>query len=226
MSLHKIFLNNGGNITNKWIHYIDIYEKHFSSFVGKEFLLLEIGVSKGGSIAMWKEYFGKGATIVGIDIEPNCKQYENKSENIFVEIGNQSDLRFLDSVLEKYGIPNIVIDDGSHEMYDLVTTFRHIYPKLNDGSIYLAEDLHTCYIEYPYDGGMHKPNTFVEMTKKHIDDLNMGNLKVQINSDEELSTFWATTNSITCYDSIHIYEKKNQGRRFDLNVGKEDLFNK
>jgi hypothetical protein len=225
MSLHKIFLNNSGNITNKWIHYIDIYEKHFSRFVGKELLILEIGVSKGGSIAMWKEYFGKNATIIGVDIDSNCKQYENINENVFVEIGNQSDTKFLDFVLEKYGIPTIVIDDGSHEMYDLVTTFKHIYHKLGDGSVYLVEDLHTCYIEHPYDGGMGKPNTFVELTKRNIDLLNMGNLKIQINSSDKLTDFWATTNSITCYDSIHVYEKKNQGKRVDLNVGKEILFN-
>jgi hypothetical protein len=40
-----------------------------------------------------------------------------------------------------------------------------------------------------------------------------------------LSEFWRTTNSITCYDSIIVYEKRKQGRRFDLNTGSEKLFN-
>jgi hypothetical protein len=224
MRLHEIFLNNGNNITNKWIHYIDIYEKHFSRFVDTDVLILEIGVSKGGSVEMWREYFGKNATIVGIDIVEGCKQYENKNKNIFIEIGSQSDTKFIDSVLEKYGIPNIVIDDGSHVMIDLVTTFNHLYPKLKDGAVYLAEDLHTSYIPQPFGGGLHNPSTFIELTKRNIDDLNMGTLVAEANTPIELTDFWATTNSITCYDSIHVYEKKNQGRRFSLNTGGAKIF--
>lgn len=224
MRLHEIFLSNGNNITNKWIHYIDIYEKHFSKFVGMDALILEIGVSKGGSIEMWNEYFGKNATIVGVDILKECKQYQNKSKNIFVEIGSQSDTDFIDSVLKKYGTPNIVIDDGSHVMSDVVTTFNHLYPKLGEGSVYLVEDLHTSYIPEPFGGGLNEPSTFVELTKRNIDDLSMGTLVAEANTPIELSDFWATTNSITCYDSIHVYEKKNQGRRFSLNTGGAKIF--
>jgi hypothetical protein len=63
------------------------------------------------------------------------------------------------------------------------------------------------------------------MVKKHIDELSTGNLKIQTANNNQLSEFWQTTNSITCYDSIIVYEKRNQGRRFDLNTGSEKLFN-
>jgi len=219
--IHKLFLNNGGNICNKWIHYLDIYEKHFAKFVGKKFTMFEIGVSKGGSVEMWRDYFGKDVTIVGIDINPNCKQYE--SEQINIEIGDQSDWNFLQKLIDKYGIPDLVIDDGSHIMKDLIASFNFLYPLLKDGSIYLAEDLHTCYISEPYNGN--GVNTFINLVKTHIDELSTGNLKVQVNNNRELSEIWATTNSITCYDSIIVYEKRKQGRRFDLNTGSEKLFN-
>jgi hypothetical protein len=219
--IHKLFLNNGGNICNKWIHYLDIYEKHFARFVGKKFTMFEIGVSKGGSVELWRDYFGADVTIVGIDIDPKCKQYEG--DQIHIEIGDQSDALFLNSLIEKYGIPDLVIDDGSHVMQDLIMSFTFLYPLLKSGAVYLAEDLHTCYIAEPYNGN--GANTFINMVKIHIDQLSTGNLKIQTASDNKLSELWATTNSITCYDSIVVYEKRKQGRRFDLNTGSEKLFN-
>jgi hypothetical protein len=63
------------------------------------------------------------------------------------------------------------------------------------------------------------------MVKIHIDELNTGNLKIQTANNNKLSELCATTNSITCYDSIIVYEKRKQGRRFDLNTGSEKLFN-
>lgn len=41
---------------------------------------------------MWKHYFGKDAKIVGIDINPACKQLEQ--EGIAIEIGSQEDESF------------------------------------------------------------------------------------------------------------------------------------
>lgn len=219
--IHKLFLNNGGNICNKWIHYLDIYEKHFARFVGKKFTMFEIGVSKGGSVELWRDYFGADVTIVGIDIDPKCKQYEG--DQIHIEIGDQSDWNFLQYLIDKHGIPDLVIDDGSHIMKDLIASFNFLFPLLKSDSVYLAEDLHTCYISDPYNGN--GVNTFINLVKTHIDELSTGNLKVQVNNNRELSEIWATTNSITCYDSIVVYEKRKQGRRFDLNTGSEKLFN-
>ena len=62
----------------KWRHYFEIYHKHFSKFVGKEVHVLEIGVYSGGSLAMWKHYFGPQSKIYGVDIEPACKAYEER----------------------------------------------------------------------------------------------------------------------------------------------------
>src|SRR5437868_5558043 len=38
----------------KWMHYFDIYQRHFSKFVGREVHVLEVGIYSGGSLAMWK----------------------------------------------------------------------------------------------------------------------------------------------------------------------------
>ena len=57
----------------KWLHYFDIYDEHFSRFRGKDVTVLEIGVASGGSLEMWKAYFGNEAQIYGVDIRPECK---------------------------------------------------------------------------------------------------------------------------------------------------------
>jgi len=108
MTLHQLFLNNNRNEIYKFIHYLDIYERYFFKYVGKKILMIEIGVWKGGSLNMWKDYFGDNATIVGIDIDRECKQYENEERNIFVEIGDQKDPLFLESIIRKYGSPDII----------------------------------------------------------------------------------------------------------------------
>ncbi len=70
--LEEYFRNNKGRLIHKWNHYFDIYERHFNRFRNKQIVILEIGVSQGGSLQMWKNYFGSSAKIYGIDINPRC----------------------------------------------------------------------------------------------------------------------------------------------------------
>jgi hypothetical protein len=76
----------------KWLHYFDIYHNHFGKFVGGRVNVLEIGVYSGGSLEMWKHYFGPECHIYGVDIEESCKCYENDYTEIFV--GDQEDRDF------------------------------------------------------------------------------------------------------------------------------------
>jgi hypothetical protein len=69
--LARIFFQNQGRVIHKWLHYFEIYEQYFSRYRGSDFKMLEIGVSKGGSLAMWRSYFGPRATIYGIDVNPD-----------------------------------------------------------------------------------------------------------------------------------------------------------
>jgi len=74
--LEKYFNQNTGRLIHKWNHYFEIYDRHLSKFRGKQPTILEFGVSHGGSLQMWKDYFGESCKIYGVDINPESKQFE------------------------------------------------------------------------------------------------------------------------------------------------------
>jgi hypothetical protein len=73
--------------------------------------ILEIGVKKGSSLRMWKNYFRNGL-IYGLDIDPNCKMYEE--DRISIEIGIQDDPEFLCGCFGGTDKFDVINDDGSH----------------------------------------------------------------------------------------------------------------
>src|SRR5690348_1201544 len=60
----------------KWDHYFDVYHRHFERFRGEEVHILEIGIYSGGSLEMWHDYFGPKCHVYGVDVQPECMQYE------------------------------------------------------------------------------------------------------------------------------------------------------
>lgn len=137
MTLWEIFQTHEGRLTDKWASYFPIYERHFSRFVGTSVRVLEIGVSHGGSLQLWKKYFGLKAEIIGLDIDARCKAYEE--EQITIHIADQA---LPPPIL---GPLDIVIDDGSHRPEDQAASFTHLFPTLRAGGIYLVEDCHQHY---------------------------------------------------------------------------------
>lgn len=204
--LHKYFLNNSKKTIHKWVHYFDIYERHFERFRGKNPVMVEIGVSEGGSLAMWKDYFGDGSRIVGVDINPECKAHEDNGIDVF--IGSQDNPYLIDSIFKKYQNVDIILDDGSHLMQHMIATFSLAYDRISPHGIYIVEDTHTCYWA-EYEGGLGLPNTFMEFAKNKLDDINA----VHTREARPVSSFTRSTDSITVYDSVVVFEKRPQGFR-------------
>ena len=73
----------------KWKHYFPVYQRHFGKFVNTDVIFIEIGCGVGGSLQMWKRFFGPRARIIGIDINPACRAFSE--DKIEVCIGDQSD---------------------------------------------------------------------------------------------------------------------------------------
>ena len=201
-------------VVHKWEHYFDIYDKHFQKFIGKRPKILEIGVYKGGSIDMWKYYFGE-CTIYGIDIDPDCKQYEEPGVHIF--IGDQGSSEFWDTFKETDF--DIIIDDGGHTMHQQIYTFERMYDRVVNGGIYLCEDTHTSYVPH-FGGGLNKQGTFIEYSKTFIDLLHAYyNSKrytdlIGIGIDDNLLPidFRRKTWCVSYYDSIVVLDKKLDNR--------------
>src|SRR5215831_9409833 len=98
----RIFYSHDGRLAHKWDHYHRAYERHLSKFRGSKFKFLEIGVSHGGSLQIWRKYFGPNATIFGIDVDPRCVVVADPP-SINVRIGSQTDVPFLRSVVAEMG---------------------------------------------------------------------------------------------------------------------------
>ena len=216
--LMKYWLFEKHRCIDKWVHYFSIYEKWFSPYRGKDIVFVEIGVQNGGSIQMWKDYFGKSAQIVGIDIDGRCKQFEE--EQISIEIGSQEDKNFWREFKEKYPRVDILLDDGGHTMNQQITTFREMFPHIKDGGLYMCEDCHTSYVE-GYGGGLRREGTFIEFTKNLIDEINA------FWTGKDLPPNYNTQNigGIHFYNSIVVVEKKNiPVTPFSLRIGKTTMF--
>ncbi len=143
MNLWADFLTNNQREIHKWKHYFPVYERHFKDWIYKPVTFIEIGCGEGGSLQMWKRYFGPYARIIGIDILEHCKHFEE--DQIEVRIGDQQNTAFLESVIDEFGPPDIVLDDGTHVMDHISASFRFLYPRLTKSGIYMVEDLHTAY---------------------------------------------------------------------------------
>jgi hypothetical protein len=152
-SLDTIF-NKYNTDKNTYFHnYTRQYNTLLNDFRDKPIKYLEIGVFNGGSIKAFKESFKKSTCILGLDIDKRCKTYEDVENNIFVEIGDATDEKFIKSITEKYGTFDIILDDGSHLNKDVIKTFELLFPLLNDNGLYIVEDT-ICYkvcIEQNYD---------------------------------------------------------------------------
>src|SRR4051812_30233590 len=106
--LEQYFRNNTGRQMHKWPHYFEIYDRHFARFRNRPVNVLEIGVSQGGSLQMWKQYFGPDAKIFGVDLDARCKALEE--ENVRIIIGSQQDRGFLRDLKRQLPELDILID--------------------------------------------------------------------------------------------------------------------
>ncbi len=221
--LEQYFYCNKGKTIHKFLHYFEIYDRHFSRFIGKDVAVLEIGVSKGGSLELWRHYFGCKSKIYGSDIDPKCKKLE--SEQIEIFIGDAEDREFLRSLKEKIPRIDIVIDDGGHYMNQQIVAFEELYPFISPDGVYLCEDVMTSYME-AYGGGYRRKNSFIEYSKNLIDYLNAWYSKEKswlsrkkLNVDE----FTLSTHSMHYYNNVLVIEKRKIDPPFAAMIGNRDI---
>ena len=129
----------------KWKNYFYIYDKLFEKYRNKKIIFVEIGVFSGGSLFMWKNFFGKKAKIIGIDLNPESKKFEKYGFKIF--IGNQADKKFWYHFYKKVGKIDILLDDGGHKNIQQISTVHYSLPYINKTGMIIVEDTHSSYIK-------------------------------------------------------------------------------
>ena len=200
--LEAYFRANDGRLIHKWLHYFDIYDRHFAPFRGRPVTVVEFGVSHGGSLQMWKQYFGPRARIVGVDIDPRCAQFGE--DQIEIVIGDQEDRGFLRGLGESVGPVDVLIEDGGHTMNQQIATFEELWPRITDGGVFLMEDLHTSYWRR-YGGGYRRAGTFIEYAKDLVDQQHAWHSR-----DKEslvVDDYTRTIRGMHVYDSIIVFDK-------------------
>jgi hypothetical protein len=200
--LEEYFRTNQGRLLHKWMHYFDIYDRHFRPFRGTDVTLVEFGVFHGGSLQMWKHYFGPRARIIGVDVNPACKQLEE--DRIEIVIGDQEDRAFLAGLRDRVGPADIVIDDGGHTMAQQIATFEEMFQAVRYGGVYLVEDLHTSYWE-EYGGGLRSPGSFIEYAKDLVDQLHGWHIR---QDPPPVTDYTRQLRGMHVYDSVIVFDKE------------------
>ena len=217
--LQQYFQTNEDRLIDKWSHYFEVYDQYFSKYRDKEIVILEIGVFQGGSLQMWKNYFGPKAKIYGVDINPNCKELEE--ENIEIFIGSQCDRSFLKNLKQQIPPVDILIDDGGHTMQQQIITFEELFGHVKENGLYLCEDTHTSY-QIMYGGGHRRRGTFIEYSKNFIDYINA---YFSEQSSLKVSNFTQVVKAVHYYDSMVIIEKEPREKPVRLTTGKASIAN-
>lgn len=192
-----------GRFSLKWSQFFYAYDRHFARFKDKKVNVLELGVAQGGSLQLWKRYFGRDSNIFGLDKNPDCKNVEEDRIKVF--IGDQLDSNFVHEVFSSIGRVDIVIDDASHDGEDQLNTFKLIFPMIPTGSVYSCEDL---FVSYQNIG----TNLFVDFINSELVE------RMTFNNDRSCGV-----SCVSVYPGLVIMEKEDikvsrikTGRRYDL----------
>jgi len=213
--LERLVAVHTGHLMNKWNHYFEIYDRHFACFCGRDITLLEIGVSGGGSLEIWRKYFGPKARIFGLDINPDCKRFESPGTRVL--IGSQSDPKFLEQLASEIGPIDILIDDGSHAFNDQLITFHTLFKHIRVDGLYVCEDLCSSYWPKDFDGGVRKTGTYVEFLKDLIDELNAWYWRE--GEATQSNGFAKSTHGMHFYPALLVIEKRPMTEPLIIPVG-------
>ena len=179
----------------KWSNYFEIYENLFKRFINKKITLVEVGIGNGGSLFMWRNYFGKKAKIIGIELNPEAKKLEKKGFKIF--IGDQSNPDFWKKFYKKIGKIDILIDDGGHTNLQQITTLMESVNHINYDGMIIVEDTHTSFMN---NKGFKNPSrfSFINFTSSLVEILHRRNPMIK----KEPNYLSKKINSIEYYDSV------------------------
>lgn len=170
-TLETLYETHTGKVSDRWSIYLSEYNRLLADYRDKPIALLEIGVQNGGSLEVWSEFFPAARQLVGCDINPHCAQLVFENQRISVVVGDANSDAVQNAVLAHAPRLDIVIDDGSHRSSDIAKTFARYFPRIEDGGVFIAEDLHCSYWQ-EFEGGLFDPLSSIAFFKQLADVVN------------------------------------------------------
>jgi hypothetical protein len=128
-----------GDASRKGDRLLRVYGRMLTEFRHQPIALLELGVYRGASLRIWRDYFPQ-SVIVGIDIEPI---WLPDLLNVHIVQGDQADPETLDRATAAIGgsLFDIIIDDASHLGLKSRASFAHLFIRgLKPSGLYFVED--------------------------------------------------------------------------------------
>lgn len=193
-------------------YYNSVYEDAFSSIKDEVKLVCEIGIGgfwkeagwvPGNSLKVWRDYF-KNAKILGLDINSHDVDDLDRISLDYLDQSKKDLVIDYSSKLQDY---DIIIDDGSHNVYDQQITLAYFLKSLKSGGIYVLEDLHSSIeVEIPEKAnlwgwgvpGFVTPLELLDQFEKHKN-FKVENSKPFSLSEEELDYLEKNIDSVKVY---------------------------
>ena len=166
LEIYKSYLASS-YLSLKHSAYFQVYEELLSKYRNKKITFVEVGVLNGGSLFMWRDFFGPEARIIGVDFNPLAKRWEEDGFEIF--IGSQSSPDFWRDFFSSIGMVDVLLDDGGHTNEQQIVTTHQSIPFIKDGGLLIVEDVHASYFK---DFGNPSKYSFINYAKLFIDGIN------------------------------------------------------
>lgn len=118
--------------------YTEIYFNLLNEKRDKINKVMEIGIHKGGSLRMWRDFFSL-ADVYGLDNHNELLFETDRIKSVFAEQKEEATL--LEAIKEIGTDFDLIVDDGSHEVEDQLLSFKVFFPIIKIGGIYAIEDV-------------------------------------------------------------------------------------
>jgi hypothetical protein len=185
------------NRSHKVDIYFPVYQALFEPYRAiANLTFVEIGVMDGGSLLMWREFFGPKARIIGVDQNPIAEKMREQGFELF--IGDQASPEFWQKFYREVGPIDILLDDGGHTNRQQIVTVECALDHVKDGGTILVEDVVTSYLK-PW--GNPSRFSFMNYAKRAAD-------RIQSRSSRELTPdrFFRCCYSVSFYSGMAIFK--------------------
>lgn len=229
LTFREIFASHRGKYSDKWDSYLDVYDRVLWHLREKPINVLEIGVQNGGSLEIWDKYFPNALKILGADINPECAGLQYDSSKIKVLIGDANSEQTKKAITSEANHLSLIVDDGSHQSQDIITTFTSLFPVLDSGGVYVVEDM-CCSYWMEWGGGLDMETSAMSFFKALTDVVNFQHWGFGDNRSDVLCQFGITISpelelalgkiqSVTFFNSMCVITRQSEISNIGTRVG-------